>query len=754
MGKPAMEWILESKDFGALGLKKDDVSKSISLVRELRTAEYPKASKDDFLARVKGKMEDLDSAKDFTIFGTSGIRGKVEDIRKNPVSVYRNRQVMSYKFAYLYGKAYGAMLNDFSVKVRDKKVLAKVAVGMDSRMHSLPMAACVMEGLAEEGIHVNFLGVAPTPYASLVGNAIIITASHNPAEQDGIKAFIEKRPITLEMEKIVECGLRVLEDLESEGRRYSSGKETPQMENGMRAAQEVYRAEMSEALVCNGLVSGDGRPMLTGTLTPLDLAYGAAAAWFNDSGQFVLSPQIEALLATGTSILGYGILRDGEKTNYGIGAAYIYGETAENMAAAEVGHFARGQYGYGQTRDGRHHSRSFIFGRDHRFRDADLNERGLRLATGETVFLDADANADLAGRLEREIAGLTVLPACSVDCDEDRYLATDPELSRQSIPYLSGDTVIALFSHFLKNRVNKILFTVESGMALQKILDADKRDYEIVTVGDRAIADWIYDCGDDVLPAGGEPSGHVIFKGGKDDPIYTHVLLLGIMLGQKKPLPQTKLVDLIAEATQGIEEVYTDRAGARPKSAGIDGITLREKRLLELRRPGTPILQLSDYAKEFVPWCAGRFAEGWRDLFAPGETVLVRPHEQFESLVRSGLTPPKPYGLVPIAELRIGTSTIQARLRVSDVSYFGPNDITLVFFEESEKGEVVCGEMISRNSGTSPKNSCYIKLWPNSHSRKRTVDLKILEAKLKEMGGQRMEHTNAFVLEKRNILNA
>lgn len=751
MPKLAMEQILSSKDFAILGLAKDDVLKAIDTARQLKMMSVSKPiTKEDFLLRVKAKIGDLENGRDFTIFGTSGIRGKVEDIRENAVTTYKSRQIMSYKFAYLYGKAYGAMLNDFSIKVRDQGVIREVALGMDSRNHSLPMAACLMEGLSEQGIDVNFLGVAPTPCGNLFGNSIIITASHNPADQDGIKAFIEKRPITLEMEKIVESVLRVFEDLESEKGAYSSAKTEGQVRNGASMARKLYETEINHSLSEAGLVGGNREQRLCGTITPLDLAYGAAAAYYTTDGQFVLSPQISALLETGTAIVGYGILRDGSRTNYGIGAAYIYGETAEQVKPGEVGHFARGEYGYGQTREGTAHSRSFVFGKSYQWDSPSLQKLGLALPGGETVFLNVDGQGYLAGQLEKEVSKLTILPACSVDCDEDRYLATDGDLSKSSIPYLSGDTTIALFSHFFKNKINKVLFTVESGMALQKVLEKDKQDYDIVTVGDRAIADWIYDCDDSVLPAGGEPSGHVIFKGGKDDPVYTHILLLSILLKQNRPLAQTKLVDLVDKATAGIKEVYTDRSGARPKSPGVDGITLQEKKLLELRETGKDgRCYLTDYAKAYAPWCADLFSRAWKDLFAPGQQVQVTLSSEFDSFVKNGLLPPAPYGFVPVAEICIGSTRLLAKLKVSSVSYFGPSDITVVFDESSNGKMQVCGEMVSRNSGTSPKNSCYIKMWPHSASLNKDVDLELLEKKLKEMGQARVNYTSQYILERR-----
>ena len=74
---------------------------------------------------------------------------------------------------------------------------------------------------------------------------------------------------------------------------------------------------------------------------PLDLAFGAAGANIqNNSSHKNISPQLALLLETGMTIIGYGTERDGNRTNYRIGAAYPYGETPEIIGEGELGAFA------------------------------------------------------------------------------------------------------------------------------------------------------------------------------------------------------------------------------------------------------------------------------------------------------------------------------------------------------------------------------------------------------------------------------
>jgi phosphomannomutase/phosphoglucomutase len=67
-------------------------------------------------------------------------------------------------------------------------------VGHDARTSSPMLARAVISGLNATGCHVLFAGMAPTPALQYAvkehrsDGAVIITASHNPPEYNGIKA--------------------------------------------------------------------------------------------------------------------------------------------------------------------------------------------------------------------------------------------------------------------------------------------------------------------------------------------------------------------------------------------------------------------------------------------------------------------------------------------------------------------------------------------------------------------------------------
>lgn len=79
--------------------------------------------------------------------------------------------------------------------------LTTVAIGMDGRIHSPVIKDEFVRGLRDSGLSVIFIGVCPTPVVSFaqywlpVQAACMITASHNPKDYNGIKFFLDKKPV-------------------------------------------------------------------------------------------------------------------------------------------------------------------------------------------------------------------------------------------------------------------------------------------------------------------------------------------------------------------------------------------------------------------------------------------------------------------------------------------------------------------------------------------------------------------------------
>ncbi len=107
------------------------------------------------------------------LFGTNGVRGVVG-------------QTMTPALAQRVGAAVGTTLSPGD----------RVALGTDARTSSPMLAAAVAAGLQSTGVHVVQLGICPSPavqyYAKThedVVHAVIITASHNPPQFNGIKTI-------------------------------------------------------------------------------------------------------------------------------------------------------------------------------------------------------------------------------------------------------------------------------------------------------------------------------------------------------------------------------------------------------------------------------------------------------------------------------------------------------------------------------------------------------------------------------------
>ncbi|MBO8174096.1 MAG: phosphoglucosamine mutase [Thermococcus sp.] len=106
------------------------------------------------------------------LFGTAGIRGPI-DSKVTP------------ELALNVGKALGTYINS-----------GKVAVARDARTSSIMLEAALISGLLSTGCDVIELGLIPTPMLAWATNklsdaGVMITASHNPPTDNGIKVFNE-----------------------------------------------------------------------------------------------------------------------------------------------------------------------------------------------------------------------------------------------------------------------------------------------------------------------------------------------------------------------------------------------------------------------------------------------------------------------------------------------------------------------------------------------------------------------------------
>src|SRR5437764_7805135 len=110
------------------------------------------------------------------LFGTDGIRGTAGEFPLDP------------KTTHAFGLALGKVARNLGPK-------REIVIGMDTRESSPWIAQQVAGGLKEAGTGVRFAGVVTTPGVAFLTRTdsfvagVMISASHNPYQDNGIKVF-------------------------------------------------------------------------------------------------------------------------------------------------------------------------------------------------------------------------------------------------------------------------------------------------------------------------------------------------------------------------------------------------------------------------------------------------------------------------------------------------------------------------------------------------------------------------------------
>jgi len=126
------------------------------------------------------------------IFGTDGVRGVANEEPMTPETVVKLGRAAAYLFKTRAGRH-------------------KIVIGKDTRLHGYMLECALTSGICSMGVDVLLVGPLPTPGIAFITRTlradagIVISASHNPFEDNGIKFFSgEGLKLPDEMEERIE----------------------------------------------------------------------------------------------------------------------------------------------------------------------------------------------------------------------------------------------------------------------------------------------------------------------------------------------------------------------------------------------------------------------------------------------------------------------------------------------------------------------------------------------------------------------
>ena len=248
-------------------------------------------------------MDEAEIADERKLFGTNGIRGVVGS-------------GMDVRLALEIGMAIGTVIR------------GRIVIGTDQRSSSQMLKEAVVAGLMATGNDVTDIGLAPTPsvqYAVAKSDAsggVMITASHNPPEFNGIKV-IDSDGTELHFSKEVEIERIYFDKAQKTAQWYEAGHLTTDSEANARYIEGIKGLLDCQAIAKSGLrvvvdcANGAGSVVTPNLLS--DLGVNVVTLNANPHGSFPGHPSeptpenLAALMKMVTSIgADFGIAHDGD----------------------------------------------------------------------------------------------------------------------------------------------------------------------------------------------------------------------------------------------------------------------------------------------------------------------------------------------------------------------------------------------------------------------------------------------------------
>ena len=116
------------------------------------------------------------------IFGTDGVRGRA------------NQEPVTAETALKLGRAAAHVFKNLNPESRSREK-HRIVIGKDTRLSGYMLENALASGILSMGVDVLLIGPLPTPGVARITHALradagmVITASHNPYDDNGIKFF-------------------------------------------------------------------------------------------------------------------------------------------------------------------------------------------------------------------------------------------------------------------------------------------------------------------------------------------------------------------------------------------------------------------------------------------------------------------------------------------------------------------------------------------------------------------------------------
>ena len=220
-------------------------------------------------------------------FGTDGVRGRV------------GGPVINAEFALKLAYAAGRVLANQALEGVDRPI---VLIGKDTRVSGYMLESAMQAGFAAAGVDVILAGPIPTPAVAYLTRTlrlnagVVISASHNPYHDNGIKFFSGN-------------GLKLADEIEAEIEALIDQKIQYEESESIGRARRLDDAAGRYIEFCKSSFPNDLN--LRGLKIVVDAAHGAA---------YQIAPHVFKEL--GATVIAVGCSPDGFNINRNVGALY------------------------------------------------------------------------------------------------------------------------------------------------------------------------------------------------------------------------------------------------------------------------------------------------------------------------------------------------------------------------------------------------------------------------------------------------